>query len=123
MKIAIPTRDSMIDNHFGHCEYYTIYTIEDGKVISKERVDSPQGCGCKSNIASVLQQMGVTIMIAGNMGEGAKNKLNGSGIEVIRGCAGNPDEVIVAYLNGTLNDSGVACSSHDDHHECSHNHA
>lgn len=27
MKIAIPTRDNVIDNHFGHCEYYTILTV------------------------------------------------------------------------------------------------
>ena len=23
-KIAIPTREGMIDDHFGHCAYYTI---------------------------------------------------------------------------------------------------
>jgi len=22
--IAIPTRDSMVDDHFGHCAYYTV---------------------------------------------------------------------------------------------------
>ena len=35
MKIAVPTRDNMVDNHFGHCAYYTIYTIEDNKVTAK----------------------------------------------------------------------------------------
>ena len=24
MKIAIPTREGMVDNHFGHCAYYTL---------------------------------------------------------------------------------------------------
>lgn len=28
MKIAIPTIGDQIDQHFGHCEKYTIYTIE-----------------------------------------------------------------------------------------------
>ena len=30
MKIALPTRGKMVDDHFGHCEAFTIYTIEQG---------------------------------------------------------------------------------------------
>ncbi len=112
----------MIDNHFGHCDHYTIYTIEGDKVVSTESLPSPQGCGCKSNIASVLHDMGVSLMIAGSMGDGAKNKLNGSGISVIRGCVGSTDANVKAFLSGMLRDSGEACASHDDGHVCSHNH-
>ena len=57
--IAIPTRDGMVDDHFGHCAYYTVVTLsEQNQVIKQERLDSPEGCGCKSNIASVMQEMG-----------------------------------------------------------------
>ena len=107
----------MVDNHFGHCAYYTIYTIEDNKVVGKETLPSPQGCGCKSNIAPVLHQMGVEIMLAGNMGEGAKNKLESHNIKVIRGCRGDIEMVVRAYLIGLIKDSGEGCS----HHEC-HSH-
>ena len=31
MKIAIPTRDNQVDDHFGHCDHYTIYTIENNQ--------------------------------------------------------------------------------------------
>ena len=57
MKIAIPTKENnQIDSHFGHCEFYSIYTIsEDNVLMDKERMDSPQGCGCKSNIAQVFE--------------------------------------------------------------------
>ncbi len=41
MKIAIPTRDGRIDDHFGHCDHYTIYTIENKTVISREELPSP----------------------------------------------------------------------------------
>lgn len=65
IKIAIPTRDKVVDDHFGHCDHYTVFTVDDQKnLISSERLDSPQGCGCKSNIASVMQEMGITIMLA-----------------------------------------------------------
>ena len=93
-KIAIPTREGMIDDHFGHCAYYTVFTLdEQNQVIYQERLDSPEGCGCKSNIASVMQEMGIALMLAGNMGMGAYNKLSAHGITVIRGCHGKVDDV------------------------------
>ena len=43
-KIAIPTCESMIDDHFGHCAYYTVFTLdEQNQVIYQERLDSPEG--------------------------------------------------------------------------------
>ena len=85
MKIAVPTAGNVVDDHFGHCQFYTIFTIDNNSVINKEILPSPQGCGCKSNIASVLSEMGVKYMLAGNMGQGALNVLNSNGIEVLRG--------------------------------------
>ena len=114
MKIAIPTRDGRVDDHFGHCDHYTIFTIENNAVVATETLPSPQGCGCKSNIASTLHDMGVEVMLAGNMGEGAKNKLSAAGIRVIRGCRGEIDVLIKTYLSGFVFDSGISC----DHHDC-----
>lgn len=98
-KIAIPTRDNVIDNHFGHCEYYTILTVgQDNQILSSETIPSPQGCGCKSNIAGELEGMGVSVMLAGNMGQGALNVLTAHHIKVIRGCSGNILNVATDYL-------------------------
>lgn len=114
MKIAIPTRDGRIDDHFGHCHHYTIYTIEDKKIIASEELPSPEGCGCKSSIAADLQQMGVDVMLAGNMGDGALNKLAMHGIKVIRGCKGDIEVAVRSYLAGFILDTGISCN----HHEC-----
>jgi len=56
MKIAIPiTNDNQIEDHFGHCKFYNIYTIlEKNNIIDIQSLESEQGCGCKSNIASVF---------------------------------------------------------------------
>lgn len=117
MKLAIPTRDNFVDSHFGHCEYYTIFSVsDDKKVVAKEVIESPQGCGCKSNIAGILQQMGVKKMLAGNMGEGALSKLNAFGIEVVRGCNGDVDSLVEKYLKDELVDSGKSCEHHHNHH-------
>ena len=118
MKIAVPTRDERVDDHFGHCDHYTIFTIEENKVVNREILASPQGCGCKSGIAADLQEMGVVMMLAGNMGEREKNKLNAHNIDVIRGCSGDVNELVQLYLEGKLSDSGLGCSEH----ECGDNH-
>lgn len=119
MKIAVPTRDEMVDDHFGHCEYYTIYTLNEAKeIIAKETMKSPEGCGCKSNIASVLQEENVKFMLAGNMGMGALNVLSMHGINVVRGCTGNTDEVVQLFLEGQIQDNGIGCQHHDHGNTC-----
>jgi predicted Fe-Mo cluster-binding NifX family protein len=118
MKIALPSRNDIIDSHFGHCEYFTVFTVENSEIKDQETVASPDGCGCKSDIASVLADMGVTMMLAGNMGDGAVNVLNRFGINVIRGCEGNVKEVALAWLAGSLTDSGDSCHEHE--HGCHH---
>ena len=118
MKIAVPTRDGHIDDHFGHCAYYTIFEIEDGKIISTSRLDSPEGCGCKSGIAADMEAMGIEVMLAGNMGEGAKNKLESCGIKVVRGCKGDIEAVVTGYLAGFILDSGLGCAGHSGEHQC-----
>ena len=102
MKIAVPvTSDNQIDSHFGHCESYGVFTISDNnEIVEMKNVGSPEGCGCKSDIASVLASDGVSVMLAGGIGGGAINVLNNSGIEVIRGCSGNATEVVKLYLTG-----------------------
>lgn len=125
MKIAAPvTLSNEIDSHFGHCLFYNVYTISDQQITDIEKIDSPQGCGCKSNIASVLASKGVTLMLAGGIGEGAINVLNYSGIDVIRGCSGDATEVVKLYLSGSVKDSGSSCQHHNEHgdheHTCQH---
>lgn len=124
MKIAVPTRDNFVDSHFGHCEAYTVFTINENKQIEKaEMLPSPQGCGCKSNIAGVLREKGVSILLAGNMGGGALNVLSNHGIQVYRGCSGDVQQVVKSFLQGHVADLGVGCQHHehhDDGHVCNH---
>lgn len=37
MKIAVPSKGSEVDNHFGHCDHFQVFTISDTKeIISTE---------------------------------------------------------------------------------------
>ena len=83
---------------------------------------SRQGCGCKSGIAPVLAERGITMMIAGNIGNGAINVLASNGIKTIRGASGEARPAVEAWLSGALSDSGETCHAHggDSDHECAH---
>lgn len=126
MKIAVPvTKNNQIDDHFGHCEFYNVFTISEKKeIIEVQTLKSEQGCGCKSNISSTLSQNGVTIMLAGGIGAGAIKVLNNAGIEIIRGCSGIAEEVIKQYIAGLIKDGGSSCQQHEHHQEkepkCNH---
>lgn len=122
MKIAIPTRNKLVDDHFGHCEYYTIYSINEKKEIENEELyEAPAGCGCKSNIASILKEKGVEVMLADNMGQGAVNKIASVGIAVYRGCSGDVRALTEAFLKEEVKDSGETCNHHhEEGHQCNH---
>lgn len=128
MKIAVPvTSNNVVDNHFGHCNYYDVFNIsEHNEITELKRIPSLQGCGCKSNISQILATDGVTVMLAGGIGNGAINVLNNAGIKVIRGCEGDSSEVVKLFLLGELSDSGESCHHHENHHavngthQCSH---
>lgn len=127
MKIAVPvTHDHQIDDHFGHCEFYNVYTVDSKLEITNiTTLKSPQGCGCKSNIAQVLSNEGVDTMLAGGIGAGAINVLMSWGINVVRGCSGDAKQVVTDYIHGKVSDSGSSCAHHEHHHageghSCSH---
>jgi predicted Fe-Mo cluster-binding NifX family protein len=122
MKVAVPvTSNNQIEDHFGHCEFYNIYTIsEKNDILNVQTLKSEQGCGCKSNIASVLKDKGVNTMLAGGIGGGAINVLNNAGINVVRGCAGTPEDTVKQFIDGLITDSGISCQKHEKHHD--HNH-
>lgn len=122
-KIAVPTRAGQVDQHFGHCESFTVYSVDDSRaIVGQERFTPPPACGCKSNLVGTLVEMGVTTLIGGNMGEGAAQKLRGAGIQVFRGVQGEVGEVVQAWLDGKIKDQEILCAAHEHGHECSHNH-
>jgi len=118
-KIAVPTKGGLVDEHFGHCESFTIATVDEAKtIVSRESFTPPPQCGCKSDLIPTLLSMGVSVLVAGNMGEGAVMRLRQSGIQVFRGAAGPVEEALAAYLAGNLADRDELCQHHG--HECGH---
>ena len=121
MKIAAPSRNGQIDEHFGHCKEYLVFTVNGKELIPEATIPSPEGCGCKSGVAVDLAAAGVTHMIAGNMGAGAVRVLGSHGITVVRGASGDARKAVQNFVDGKLSDSGSGCAGHgDDGHTCDH---
>ena len=115
MKIAVTYDQGQIFQHFGHTEQFKLYTVEDGKVVSSEVVDT-NGSG-HGALAGFLAEHQVQVLICGGIGGGAQNALAQAGIKLFGGCSGNADQAVEALLEGQLNyDADVKCSHHDHEH-------
>jgi predicted Fe-Mo cluster-binding NifX family protein len=114
MKVAVPTRDERVDDHFGHCDHYTIFTIEDNKVISSKVIDNG-GFGHEA-LASYLKNLGVETLILGNRGQGAIKALDAAGIKQIPGVTIDADLAVENLLKGTLIFNPNAMCDHSHHH-------
>ncbi|WP_075590739.1 NifB/NifX family molybdenum-iron cluster-binding protein [Labilibacter marinus] len=121
-KVALPSKGEMIDNHFGHCEKFTIYTLSaKNDVLDTSFYKAPESCGCKSDLASELAKEGVEVLLAGGIGQGAINKLKASQIDVFMGFSGETKAVLEQWLKGDKGTSDI-CPPHDHEggQECNH---
>ena len=120
MKIAIATEGNIVSAHFGKCENFTIIEVENSEIKEKTVVDTTGNQ--HGLLPDFLMSHGVETVIAGGMGDGAKQGLISKGIHIIAGISGEIDETIRKYLNGTLIAGQGNCEGHDHSHgshECS----
>ena len=101
MKAAVTyDENGMVFQHFGHTERFKVYTIEDGKVLSGEVIDTA-GAGHEA-LAVFLAKQGVDTLICGGIGPGAVNALAMCGIRVFGGITGLADAAAEALARGSL---------------------
>lgn len=116
MKIAVASEKDMVTEHFGHCENFNIYIVEDKKVISSESIPNP---GHRPGfLPNFLNDLGVNVIIAGGMGGGAVDIFNEKGIEIFTGVKGRAIDAVENYLKGLLKSAGTVCHEHAHHGEC-----
>ena len=122
MKIAVTFgENNTVFQHFGHTERFKLYTVEGGKVVSSEVVDTA-GAGHEA-LAVFLANHGVDTLVCGGIGPGAVNALGMCGIRVFGGNSGDADAAVAALLNGTLEyNPNPNCDHHDGEHghHCEH---
>ncbi len=108
MKIAMPISDGKLTQHFGHSEQFSLIDVEDQSIRSREDLTPP--LHEPGLLPRWLKEKGVTLVIAGGMGQRAHAIFEQAGIEVICGASSQePDEVVKSYLNGTLETGDNTC--------------
>lgn len=119
IKIAVTTDENKnVFQHFGRCETFTVYEFVGEELVSKSLLSS-NGSG-HSELATLLQEQKMNVLICGGIGMGAMEALMSAGILVIPGAQGDVDVVTAAYLEGSLSESTEPnCGHHDAHDECS----
>ncbi len=116
MKIAIATDGKMVSGHFGHCEGFTLYEVDEDKVLNKKFVENP---GHRPGfLPKFLNEKDVDVIIAGGMGGTAQQLFAENNIEVIVGAQGNCDDVIDAYIKGKLKSTDSVCEEHQYEGHC-----
>lgn len=110
-KIAIATEDGVkASAHFGRAPYYEIVTLEDGKIVARERrakahhqtgEHAHQHDGhLHGDMISAAQ--GCVAVIAGGMGNGAFLSLKSAGLVPIITNERDIEQIALAYAAGTL---------------------
>ncbi len=122
MKIAVTYENDQIFQHFGRCENFKIYQVEDGTVRSSS-VENAAGSS-HGALAGFLKGLGADVLICGGIGGGAQNALTEAGIKFYGGVSGSADEAVQALLAGTLEyNANVQCSGHGHEHNHGHEHS
>ncbi|GMQ64424.1 NifB/NifX family molybdenum-iron cluster-binding protein [Vallitalea maricola] len=115
MKVAIAKEGNVVSGHFGYCEGFQIYEVENNQVKDTTLVANP---GHKPGfLPRFLGEKNVNVIIAGGMGATAQQLFNENNISVIVGASGELDEVIKRYLDGKLESTGSVCHDHSHHDE------
>ena len=100
MKLAVTYENGQVFQHFGHCRQFKLYTVEDGRIIASEVVDT-NGSG-HGALAGFLQAKGIDTLICGGIGGGARTALAQAGIALYPGVTGDADRQAEALVAGTL---------------------
>jgi predicted Fe-Mo cluster-binding NifX family protein len=112
IRIAVATIKGQVAEHFGYCEEFMLFEIEDNKITKNEIIANP---GHKPGfLPNFLADRGVKVIISGGMGMAAVKIFNEKNVEVIIGASGEAKKAVEQYLEGILKSTGSICHQHHD---------
>jgi len=110
MRYAIPVNGGMLAAHFGHCEGFSVFDVDDDshEILSREFVPSPGHA--PGVLPAFLAEQGVSAVVAGGMGSRAVSLFEENRIEVYLGAPeGDAEDIIAAFIEGTLEAGENVC--------------
>ena len=125
MRIAFPANnayglDASISEHFGHCPFFVLVDIQDGKIDPVQTVRNPDFSDHEpGSIPRFIHSRGLNVMVASGMGRRAVSFFDQLGIPAVTGASGTVRQGLEAFLQGLLD--GVA-PCHESTDQCSRDH-
>jgi ATP-binding protein involved in chromosome partitioning len=110
LKVAIPVAQGVLCVHFGHSEQFVLFNVDPGTraILDRQALTPPPHE--PGVLPRWLHQQGANLIITGGMGARAQSLFAENGIDVIVGAAsGVPEQVVRAYLDGTLQRGANIC--------------
>lgn len=108
-KIAIPVEGGKLCAHFGHCEAFYMANVENGKIVEEAVIVPP--AHEPGLYPAWVGSHGVKTVIAGGMGEKAKELFRKEEIQVFVGAESKtPRELVEDYINNSLVTGNNSCN-------------
>jgi len=102
-RIAVPLAQGKLSLHFGHCDQFAIFDIDDSIKKITSRKDASPPSHAPGALPKWLNENNVNIIIASGMGQRAQQLFDQNDIKVVIGASGQaPEELVSAYLENTL---------------------
>jgi predicted Fe-Mo cluster-binding NifX family protein len=110
-RIALPLVNGQFTEHFGGAEQFGFFDFDETtRSITARTIAAPPPHE-RGAFPVWLREQGVTAVLAGGMGPRAVQILQHFGIETTLGIEGRePEQIVRAYLDGTLASSGEGCT-------------
>lgn len=109
-RIAVPTEGGRLCAHFGHCQFFTVFDVEDHKITKKFSLEPPPHE--PGILPAWIAEQGVTDVITGGIGQRAIHLFNNHQINVFVGAPmKSPEELAKDLVDDSL-DAGANYCDH-----------
>lgn len=106
--IAIPVKAKILCPHFGHCEQFALFQINDNEIADERYLNPPPHE--PGVLPAFLAREGVTDVIAGGIGQRAISIFNKHGINVYVGVEEKTaGQIVREFLDGELKANANLC--------------
>ncbi|MBE9505847.1 MAG: NifB/NifX family molybdenum-iron cluster-binding protein [Chloroflexi bacterium] len=110
MRYAMPVKGDKLSSHFGPCEAFALFDVDENtrEIVGRGEVPSP---GHEPGVLpAFLAEQGASVIIAGGMGSRAVSLFEDNRIQVVLGAPeADPEYVMKAYLSGMLSTGENVC--------------